>query len=407
MYFNCFAKVEINGQTLQTVVSVDTSNDGNQIGSYCNVVVPQSCRITYNGNTNDTPANNFPDPKIDYSQSSRGFLVGDAKQLFNTGDYISIRAKYKGFESKAKAYLKDNVITVDGYVPIFEGFLYDFYETTPLKIKCLDYIYWFNIGVWGDKEKGVSYPKTTFKKLLKDLVTHVNSTITDWNSKNSTNFAEVTLDKDNFDMDLVNISFVNLSPAACLEYFKKEMGLNITFYGKVLYINLASFTKGEVKLQTDKNVLLSGLQTTNLQNLKNKKTANSIFQRFKVKAHFFKIDGTKDEFEIGDPNGQLKEVYFFMVEKGSDTVYQGKTVPKNYLELAQGALTKFRFDRYTGEVSTYLYPYYDLFWKVTYIDVRYPERNGNYVITAIKHTLDSNGFHKKIKLAFLDGEILI
>jgi hypothetical protein len=40
---------------------------------------------------------------------------------------------------------------------------------------------------------------------------------------------------------------------------------------------------------------------------------------------------------------------------------------------------------------------------VTYSDVRYPERNGDYVITSQNITLDDKGFHRKLKLSFLSN----
>jgi hypothetical protein len=416
IYVNAHAKIVINDTVVhefgidQNLVSVETHNDCNHIGASCEVVFPQNIRLPYQNNPSQSPSAQNIDPNIDYSQSNNGFIDAKTRYLFNTGDHIQVFAKYEGYETA-------NGSNSDGYLPIFDGFLFDFYESTPIKIKCLDYIYWFNIGIYGSNKvtiiknwkagkkipkkpktssgQGVSFKSIQFKELLQDLIDTVNYNIAEWNNDNDTDYPLCSLILPIFDMPLVNISFIQMSPAAVLEWFKKELGLNITLMNNKLYVNIASNTTGEVILQTDTNVILSSLQTTNLQNKSSKssKGSNSVFLRLKLKAYFVKDNGTKDSIEVGDPNGQLKEVYFYNIKRDE----------KLYTQMANEALLKFHQDRYTGEVETLLYPYCDLFWKVIYYDIRYPERNGNYVITMMKYTFGENGFHRKIKLAYLDS----
>jgi len=423
IYVIAHAKVIINDTIVhevginQNIVSIQTNNDANQIGSYCDILLPSNVRIAYNNNTNQSPTPGDPDPQIDVNQANNGYITAPTRYYFNTGDHIVIKAKYEGYENETGS---DN----DGYLPVFDGFIYDFYESTPIKIKCLDYIYWFNIGIYGSKiitvakknskgkipKKpktasgiGVSYTKVAFKELIQDVIDTVNYNIAIWNGENGTSFPDVELSEPMFDMTLVDISFVQMSPAAVLEWFKKELGLNISLNGNKLYVNVASNTLSVVTFKTDVNVITSGLQTTNLQHTKTK-GANSVFLRIKVKAYFIKENGTKDSFEIGDENGKLREVFFYNVKKGKDILVGGKTVPENYNTLAQEALQKFHQDRYTGDITAYLYPYCELFWKAQYYDMRYPERNGNYVVTSQSLTINENGFHRKLKLAYLDDQ---
>jgi hypothetical protein len=419
IYVNAHAKIVINDTIVHefgkntNLVSVETHNDSNHIGSTCEIVFPQNIRLPYQNNSAQSPTYDNQNPQIDYSQSNKGYINAQSRYLFNTGDSIQVFAKYEGYEN-------DKYANSDGYLPIFNGFLFDFYESTPLKIKCLDYIYWFNIGIYGQninesiggipipgtaKGSGVSFKSVQFKTLLQDLIDTVNITIQSWNKENGTSYPICSLIQPIFDMPLVNISFTQMSPAAVLEWFKKELGLNITILGNKLYVNIASNTTNIVVLQTDKNVINSGLQTTNLQH-KKLKGANSVFLRIKLKAYFLKDNGTKDSLEIGDENGQMREVYFYNIKPDTILIDIGndKTAPKNYVEMANNALDKFHQDRYTGEIETLLYPYCELFWKVKYFDIKYPERNGNYVVTLIKHTLGEGGFHKHLKLAFLDDQ---
>lgn len=389
MYFNCHPKVLINGNQLNSIVSIESSNDSHNIGAFCDIIMPINARFIHEG---------------------KG-LTAPARNIFNTGDYIIVKAKYDGYEKDANA-------DSDGFVTFFTGFLFDFYLGVPLKIKCLDYIYWFNMGIFGNSDlvikvtktgkfkragaqdsigdktkagKGYHKDKVKFKEVLQDLVDWVNYDITKWSIDNDVLIPLVELYDPIFDMDLVNITFNNMSPAAVLEYFKKELGLCITFLANKLYVNVASNTTKNVKLKTDINVLTSELQTTNLKNLRSKNVtgANSVFQKIKVKASFVRNNGTKDSVEVGDPNGQLREVFFYTVKQDE----------KLYEQLAKEALIKFYQARYNGEVSTLFYPHFDILWRVEYIDVRYPERNGFYVCTSMKVIINEHGYHRKAKLA--------
>jgi hypothetical protein len=258
--------------------------------------------------------------------------------------------------------------------------------------------------------------------LLKQIVKDTDITVT--------NVANSYLDSTNtpqsnplFELMLYNIHFTNMSPASCLEYLKKEIGLCISLQytngGWQLYCNIASNTLNTVNLSTKFNVITSTLETTNLTNIKqkvtgitktNKKTA-SIFQKFKVKAWFLSTlkDGTKQSLEVGDADGQLREVFFYKVMPdsrpdvtiGVDEKGTPITAPALYLDLANQALLKCRQSKFSGVVETLLYPFCDVFDRVIYKDLSYPDRNGTYVCTQKSYKLNESGFRQTLKLAFL------
>ena len=171
-----------------------------------------------------------------------------------------------------------------------------------------------------------------------------------------------------------------MSPAAILEWLKKELGINISLSGTRLYVNVASNTLETVYYKTDRNVIGCDLQKP-----------DATYQKHKVKAWFIRENGTKDSFEVGDENGQLHEVFFYRVQR-NQAVYQN---------MAAEALKKVRQQRYNGSIDTLLYPDCKLFQQANYIDIRYPARSGNYVITGIDTTIDDSGYHRKLKLSFL------
>ena len=401
MYLSGKIQVFINGTQLDSIVSVEVHNDGNHIGASCDIVLPLNSRIEYN---------NGP-----------GRLILPTRYLFNTGDHVIIEAKYEGYESFGP---------YGGWVRVFDGFLYDFYESTPIKIHCLDYIYWFNMGIYGANYvvtkkltkagniqkgsikggEGKSWSKADggieFADLLQDIVDWVNYTIDLWNDENGTFIPFVTLIRPDLSFHLVDISFVNMSPAAVLEYLKRELGFNISFIGNSLYANVASFTRNTVKLSTDKNVIESNIQSTNLTKHRTQQStgSNSVFLRIKLKAYFEKEDGTKDSLEVGDPNGKAIEVYFYKVTKGNLIEYpkrSGQMVAENYLKQANEALNQAYQKRYSGGVELYFYPVISLFDKIQYNDIRYTERNGDYVVTAQEISISDKGYHQKLKLADL------
>lgn len=355
-FYNAHVEVIIGDKVLKTISSIHASNDSENLGSKCDVMVPLNCRIQYiNGN--------------------HDFLTDQAKNLFVVGDQITITAWYDGFDK----------------VTVFKGFIYDFKYGIPTEILCTDYIYFFNLGRFGSqrllvkKNKksnvsvpsiGASFKSITFKNLLQKLIDFTNDTIDD----QTTDTEHVTLVTPVPDFTMVNLTFAQMSPAAILEWIKKELGINISLSGNQLYANIASNTLKVVKYDTTINVLKSTLQRP-----------DSVFTKYKLKAWFIREDGTKDSVEVGDDSGTLKEVWFFKVKKDLDL----------YTKMANDALAKFKQVKYNGHITTLLYPDNDLFWKADYKDYRYPDRNANYVITGVDIKIDSGGFRREVKFAFL------
>jgi hypothetical protein len=324
MFFNATISVTIANKLLKTVIEVETNNDNKHIGSECTVLVPINCRIQYK------------DGKHDY-------LTAYPKVLFKAGDPILITAQY------------------DGYAPVkvFEGFVFNFIEGDEMKIHCTDDIY-----LLYQTTVNVHYKNIT----IKDLVTSILKG------------TGLTLQLPTIDLQLKDITFRLMSPAAILEWLKKELGINISLDGKQIYMNVASNTLNTVKLNTARNVIKSDLQTP-----------EAVFQTFKIKAWFIQQNGTKDSFELGDTNGQLHEVFFYKIPKDL----------KVYQKLAAEALLKVKQQRYAGKIETLLYPEINLFDRVQYTDVRYPDRSGDYVVTGMNFKIGRNGFNRESMLAYL------
>lgn len=329
MYFRCICSVVIGNKQVKTVHSVSVKNDAKEIGSSCKVVVPLACRIQYTDGTHD-------------------FLTDLAKNLFNVGDAITVTA-----------YYIDQAGNQMPTIQVFQGYVYEFMEGTPLTIECLDSIYLLN-----QTSINVVYKSITVRNLLTNILKGTG----------------ITLALPTVDLTLVNLTFRLMSPAAVLQWIKEQLGLNISLTGGQLYCNIASNTVNQAFLDTERNVIESKLQKP-----------NAVYLRLKVKAWFIQETGKKYSLEVGDANGELREVFFYRLPLDI----------KRYTQLAGEALIKYKQMKFNGQVETYLYPDMGLFWKVQYIDFRYPDRNGNYTVVGMDFTLDEKGFHRHLKLSFL------
>jgi len=361
MYFNAHLTVTINGNTIKTICSVSKKHDGHSLGSECDITLPMNCVIQYKDGTHDK--------LTQYTVNTQA--------AFGVGSTVLVTANYDTYNEQT----------------IFEGFITDFVFGNPIKIKCMDYQYFFNLGIFG-QERGASVKINKKKKspvintygchyasiTLKDLLTNIIGFVNDTIDIKSTDAEHVTLVLPIPDIELVNITFSMMTPASICQYFIKELGLVLTLNGTNLYCNVASNTTDVINYATNRNVIVSDLQKP-----------TSTFQTYKVKAWFYQPTGKKDSIEVGDTNGQQRDVYFYRVKQDAAL----------YLKMATEALNKVRQMRFNGSITTYLYPEPILFAKAVYTDIRYPARSGNYVITAIETTINQSGYRHKLKLAYL------
>lgn len=329
MYFVCKISVVIGNKQLTTVHSVHVKNDAKEIGSSCKLVVPLACRIQYTDGAHD-------------------FLTDLAKNLFKSGDAVTITAWYV-----------DQLGNAMPTIQVFNGFVYEFIEGTPMTIDCMD-----NIFLLNQSTVNLSYKSTTIRQVMTDILKGTG----------------ISLILPTIDLTLQNLTFRIMSPASVLEWLKKEIGLNISLSGNKLYCNIASNTVNMVILNTTRNVVKSDLQKP-----------EAVYLKLKVKAWFIMENGKKTSLEVGDTGGELREVFFYRIPFSV----------ARYTQLAQEALIKYKQMKFSGLIETLLYPDCGLFWKAQYTDKRYPDRNGNYTIVGMDFSLDEHGFHRHIRMAYL------
>jgi hypothetical protein len=194
-----------DAKKLETVVSIEATNDWSHIGANCDIVVPLTVRIVNQGQ----------------------YLIDNVRNLFKSGDRVLIKSWYSEYLEKAGAQI------------IFDGFIYDFLEGNPLTIRCVDYVYNLKKGV-----VNLNFEKENSDNVIKAILEGTG----------------ITPYEENVTIDKITASFNNMSPAACLEWLKNESKLTITLIGKKLYMNIAMNTLKTVKLKTDVNVIRCDMQ---------------------------------------------------------------------------------------------------------------------------------------------------
>lgn len=330
MYFNAEISVmitsQVDGRTaeLQTVHSITMKDDSKNIGSSLKIMCPLASRIRYQNGDHE-------------------FLTDIVKNLFQSGDAVTVMAFYEGMPQ----------------LTIFEGFIYEFIEGTPMTIECLDNVYLLN-----QTTVNLAFASISLRDLLVKVLAGTG----------------VTLIQPTMQLQLVDITFRLMSPASILQWFRTELGLNVSLIGKGLYINIASNIVGTGFLSSDQNVIKCDLQKP-----------EAVFLRLKVKAWFIQENGKKTSLEVGDTKGELREVFFYRIPFNA----------AKYQQLAGEALIKYKQMKFSGHVHTLLYPMLGLFWKVQYKDIRYPDRNGNYTVVGREFTANEHGYHWNYDMAYL------
>lgn len=325
-----------------TISEINIKNDHSQLGSDCEIIFPLTVKVENKGQ----------------------YLIDTPRNLFKSGDRIQIKCKYVGYTAE---------------LLVFDGFVYDFVEGSPLKMRCMDFAYLLRGGLVGKKlnkidpitkepEIGLTYVSGTITQVLNDILGNTG----------------ITLMENHLDFAIQNLSFINVSPYYCLEWIKKEMGITCTIIGQKLYFNLASNTQTNVRLQTNINVLTSGMQKP-----------DGAFQKFKVQVNYKDVTGLKKAEEVGLENGETHTVNLYAIDKKTPKGQQ------DFNKLKDNSLENIKLGNYSGKITTYLYPNIELFDKIFYIDKRFPDRNGAYICRGYSIKIGKDGVHRELDLAFL------
>jgi hypothetical protein len=372
MHFIGHTKLYINGIQVYDVVSFDYEHDNSHIGAMIDIKLPLLVRIA---NTN-SKYSTIPQVKV--------------TEAFKVSDPVKVVCSYEGYND----------------VTVFDGFIRDFGQGQPMTLKCMDYQYWWHFGIFGEKNRilvkknknskrtftawGCFWKQTTLLTVLNQLVDYVNDTIdsTATSAENITLLTELVPD-----INLYNLTFANMSPAAILQWLKEKLGLCITMIGTKLFCNVANtkyntfvFKSGNPSdfINDGGNILKCNIQKS-----------YAAFSRFRVVVNYLTNDGRKQVLKFGDLNGETHEFFYYNIPYDAN----------KFEQIGIDCLNKCKQNVFTGDFQLMLYPWVSVYDEVQYKrDFRFPERQANYVVIGKKFTATaSGGYRQSLKVAFLSN----
>lgn len=263
-----------------------------------------------------------------------------AKQ-FKRGDKINIRL---GYDDRLKEE--------------FDGFIYKINLSSPLEIECEGHEFLLREDV-----PVKTFPETNLKDLLKYI-------IADKPLKFDENIPELNMTNYVIPADLSRVD--------ALQQVKEKYGIIIFFLKDTLYAGL-DFIKyiGNVKYSL-------GVNTPKADELKYQYAEDV---KIRVKAVLYAKNNTKIEIEVGDPKGQLRTEAFYGVKNKEDLK-----------KLAEAKIDAYKFDGYTGNITTFLEPFACPGMTAEIRDINYSERAGKFEIRSVKTRFSTSGGRRTVEI---------
>lgn len=303
--------------------------------SVADVVIKRSTR-----EVNATAVIKVPVTAVLKQSGAEKTYIETAKQI-KVGDPVTIQLGYDG-------NLKDE----------FKGFVKRLNYTVPLEIECED---WY----WKLRYKTLkkSYPQTTIKQLLNDVLAGSGATV----------------HPGTIDMTLKNTIVDNKTGAWVLEKLKSDYGLTVYFdiTGR-LYVGKAYQVKSNrVKYELRGNVIKDD----------DLKFYRADDYKLKVEAKSYDRNGAKLEASVGAEGGEAKTLFFYDVKD----VAQLKA-------LAEQELKRYSFDGYRGKIETFLVPFAEPAMVAALADPTYTARGGDYYIESTEVRFGTGGGRRIVEL---------
>lgn len=290
--------------------------------------------------------------------------------MLTLSDTAIIRLPRLGARVKDAVKSGDPVTIRLGYLGVYEGREFTGYVSRvkpniPFEIECEDAVHWFkrtNISkAWRD---------TTLKSVVSYLVGEVNAKH-GVSIRLAGNIPDVSFDK---------FRLNNVSAARALRKVKEEYGLTVYFRGDSLYTGLA-YTEnlGEVRHSMAYNVISSSLAYRKAEDT-----------RIKVKAVGITPSNGRIEVETGDPEGELRTLFFYNVNSRQEI-----------RRLALEETKKKKSPRLDGGFTTFLVPYCAHGMVTSLADPEHGGRVGRYHIDSVKTTFGTGGARREIQPGIL------
>jgi len=257
-----------------------------------------------------------------------------------------------------------------GYFPTlvteFEGYVFDVVPENPIKIKCQDSMYLLK----QQRIRNYFKKNVTVKQLLEDLG------LSDYNT---------------VDANLGTIKINNANIVEVLETLKETYGLYPFYRDNVLNVGLVSNFDGITKV-----FYFNGDNANIITNSLKYQKSNSYI--LGIKGTSIKADNSRIELYASyDDNNKI--VVSETETENTSRAFTYYDIDKAQLETnLRENLPKFIYTGYYGSFETFLAPSMQHGDKVTLRDLKYPERDGTYLIKSIVKKFGNNGGRQVIEL---------
>lgn len=188
------------------------------------------------------------------------------------------------------------------------------------------------------------------------------------------------LEVDAIDATVGPVIFKKTTVGKALNLLKDEFGLRTYMKGDTVVCGKLNTATGNTQhFIIERNVKPDAeLKYRNADDVKVKLTATSV-----------KSNGDKMSVEVGDPDGETRELSYYNI--GSESELK---------KLAEADLQKYKFDGYEGSFKAYGIPYLEPGDKCNLSSRQYPERDGEFAVEATSVTFDDSPmYERKITLA--------
>lgn len=287
---------------------------------------------------------------------------------------------------------KDKIKIESGYFPnretLFEGFITKVSANIPIQMECEDYMFvmkTFNITypikrglvTLSKKGKPLKHPKVTSDNIsLSQLVGNI------WHEGEILDlFDDITYEIVD-DIPLGQMRFNNVTPAKIFDRLRTDCGLYTYFIGKKLYIGFANDAVSTVEREYKMEEVCINSNELNYQDTED--------VTIKVKCVGMMQDNTKVEVEFGDPEGEQRTYHFYNISDKS-----------KLQKIAEERVKAYKYTGFKGTFETFGQPVLHHGDRLKMSSTKLPERNGTYLVKAVKRTFSvTGGYRQSFELGF-------
>jgi len=270
----------------------------------------------------------------------------------------------------------DTVVIEGGYLPnsqvLFTGFINKVSANIPVELECEDQAFLLKqtkinypskVGLITRSKKGklLKHPKTIpFKVYLDELLDYMLPNI---------EFKAI----DN--INLGSFRSINATPAQVLDKLKSEYGLFSYFIDGVLNVGFANDASRTNEEEFEMESV--GINSDDLEY----RIADQI--KLKVVAISMMPDNSKIQVESGDPDGDTRTLHFYNLNK------------TDLQKVADKWVKEYKYSGFVGNLETFGEPYVTHGDRAKITSKKLPERNGTYLIKAVKRSCSVTGGYRQ------------